>query len=114
VRVLILGGYGVFGGRLARLLADEARLTLVIAGRSREKASAFCVALGGAGYAEGVTMGAQVGKQALAVLVTCLWSGGVTAVSLWLISKVTALRVDVEGETDGLDLTLHDERGYNL
>ena len=71
-------------------------------------------ALGGAGYAEGVTMGAQVGKQALAVLVTCLWSGGVTAGSLWLISKVTALRVDVEGETDGLDLALHDERAYNL
>ena len=71
-------------------------------------------ALGGAGYAEGVTMGAQVGKQALAVLVTCLWSGGVTAVSLWLISKVTALRVDAEGETDGLDLALHDERAYNL
>jgi ammonium transporter, Amt family len=71
-------------------------------------------ALGGAGYAEGVTMGAQVGRQALAVGVTCLWSGGVTAVSLWLISRVTALRVDPEGETDGLDLTLHDERGYNL
>jgi Amt family ammonium transporter len=70
--------------------------------------------LGGAGYAEGVTMGAQVGRQALAVLVTCAWSGGVTALSLWLISRVTALRVDLEGETDGLDLALHDERGYNL
>ena len=47
MRVLILGGYGVFGGRLARLLADEARLTLVIAGRSPEKARAFCAGLGG-------------------------------------------------------------------
>ena len=70
--------------------------------------------LGGAGYAEGVTMGAQVGRQALAVVVTCLWSGGVTAASLWLIGRVTALRVDAEGETDGLDLALHDERAYNL
>jgi uncharacterized protein DUF4166/saccharopine dehydrogenase-like protein len=46
--ILILGGYGTFGGRLARLLADEARLTLVIAGRSRTKAEAFCATLGGA------------------------------------------------------------------
>jgi Amt family ammonium transporter len=71
-------------------------------------------AYGGTGYVEGVTMLAQVGKQALAVLVTCVWSGGVTAGSFWLISRFTALRVDAEGETDGLDLTLHDERGYNL
>jgi Amt family ammonium transporter len=71
-------------------------------------------AYGGVGYAEGVTMLAQVGKQALAVLVTCAWSGTVTAGSFWLISRFTALRVDAEGETDGLDLTLHDERGYNL
>src|SRR4051812_28145221 len=46
--ILILGGYGTFGGRLAQLLADEARLTLVIAGRSRAKAEAFCATLGGA------------------------------------------------------------------
>ena len=45
MRVLILGGYGTFGGRLAQLLADERRLTLVIAGRSRQKADAFCAAL---------------------------------------------------------------------
>jgi hypothetical protein len=43
--VLILGGYGTFGGRLAKLLADEERLTLLIAGRSLKKADAFCVAL---------------------------------------------------------------------
>jgi hypothetical protein len=42
LKVLILGGYGTFGGRLAQLLADEERLTLIVAGRSREKAAAFC------------------------------------------------------------------------
>lgn len=52
LRVLILGGYGFFGGRLARLLADEARLTLVIAGRSQGKARAFCAGLGGGAAAE--------------------------------------------------------------
>ncbi|MCZ0736801.1 SDR family oxidoreductase [Phreatobacter sp. AB_2022a] len=51
-RVLILGGYGTFGGRLARLLADQARLDLIIAGRSQDKAEAFCRALGGRARAE--------------------------------------------------------------
>ena len=45
MRILILGGYGVFGGRLARLLADEAGLTLLIAGRARDKAARFCADL---------------------------------------------------------------------
>ena len=45
LRILILGGYGTFGGRLAQLLADEPRLTLIIAGRSRRKADAFCASL---------------------------------------------------------------------
>ena len=45
MKVLIAGGYGVFGGRLAQLLADEPRLVLVIAGRSKAKAEAFCAAL---------------------------------------------------------------------
>src|SRR4051812_49403058 len=45
LRVLILGGYGTFGGRLARLLADDARLTLILAGRSLNKAQTFCAML---------------------------------------------------------------------
>jgi hypothetical protein len=44
-RILILGGYGTFGGRLAQLLADEPRLTVLIAGRARDKAEAFCTRL---------------------------------------------------------------------
>lgn len=42
MKILIIGGYGTFGGRLAQLLADDERLTLLIAGRSRQKAEAFC------------------------------------------------------------------------
>jgi hypothetical protein len=41
-RVLILGGYGTFGGRLARLLAGDSRVTLLIGGRSLEQAQVFC------------------------------------------------------------------------
>lgn len=47
MKVLILGGYGAFGGRLARLLADEERLTLIVAGRSLRSAEAFCAAHAG-------------------------------------------------------------------
>jgi hypothetical protein len=45
LKVLILGGYGTFGGRLAQLLADDERLMLMIAGRSRTSADAFCKGL---------------------------------------------------------------------
>ena len=43
LRVLILGGYGTFGGRLAELLAADPRFELLIAGRSEAKARA-CIA----------------------------------------------------------------------
>lgn len=39
--VLILGGYGVFGGRLAKRLARDEGLNVIIAGRSLAKANAF-------------------------------------------------------------------------
>jgi hypothetical protein len=40
-KVLIIGGYGTFGGRLARRLAVDPRIELVVAGRNRAKAEAF-------------------------------------------------------------------------
>ena len=45
LKVLIIGGYGIFGGRLVKLLADHPQMTLMIAGRSHKKASAFCQSL---------------------------------------------------------------------
>jgi hypothetical protein len=42
LQILVIGGYGVFGGRLIRLLADDEGLTLFVAGRSKSKAEAFC------------------------------------------------------------------------
>lgn len=42
MKILILGGYGTFGGRLAQLLADLAEIEILIAGRSKAKARAFC------------------------------------------------------------------------
>ena len=45
LRLLIIGGYGTFGGRLAELLCREERIALVIAGRSKSAALALCHAL---------------------------------------------------------------------
>jgi Domain of unknown function (DUF4166)/Saccharopine dehydrogenase NADP binding domain len=44
-KILILGGYGTFGRRLAQLLTDDSQLTLVIAGRSLAKAQRLCAEL---------------------------------------------------------------------
>ena len=69
--------------------------------------------LGGAGLAEGVSMGGQVWVQAKAALITCVWSALVTWVALKLLDVTIGLRISADGETEGLDLSLHDERGYN-
>jgi hypothetical protein len=42
LRVLIIGAYGNFGGRLVQLLEDDARLTLLVAGRSLPRAESYC------------------------------------------------------------------------
>jgi len=42
MRILVLGGYGTFGGRLVRLLADRPGLTMLVAGRSGAKAQSYC------------------------------------------------------------------------
>lgn len=42
MKILILGGYGVFGGRLAELLSDIAGLELLICGRNESRATEFC------------------------------------------------------------------------
>ena len=52
-RVLILGGYGNFGSYIARSLAPEPCIQLLIAGRSRERANAFAASLDAANPAEG-------------------------------------------------------------
>ena len=48
MKILILGGYGVFGGRLAELLADVPDLDLLICGRDLGRATRFCAAYQGA------------------------------------------------------------------
>ena len=42
MKLLIVGGYGTFGGRIVQLLENEPRLELIIAGRSLARAEAYC------------------------------------------------------------------------
>ncbi|HEX9398573.1 MAG TPA: ammonium transporter [Anaeromyxobacter sp.] len=69
------------------------------------------VALGGT---EKIDVARQVGVQVLACAVVAAWSGGWT----WVLAKVADLtlraRVDEEQELIGLDITNHEERGYDL
>ncbi len=70
--------------------------------------------LGGAGLAEGMTIGSQVWVQFISVVGTLVYGGLVSFVLLKIIDVAIGLRVDEEQETEGLDLALHDERGYIL
>jgi len=70
-------------------------------------------ALGGAGLAEGITMGQQVWVQAKSVLFTLVYGGFVTFLILKALDATVGLRVTREQEVEGLDLALHDERAYN-
>ena len=68
--------------------------------------------LGGAGLAEGMTIGSQVWVQFISVVATLVYGGIVSFVLLKVIDLSIGLRVTEEQETEGLDLALHDERGY--
>ncbi len=69
-------------------------------------------ALGGFGTVEDI--GGQVWIQFVGVLFTVIYTGIVTFVILKVLDLVMGLRVTEEEETVGLDLSEHNERGYNL
>ncbi len=66
----------------------------------------------GEGGAESFSLGMQTWVQVKSVLVTILWSGLVSLVTLTLIQKTMGLRVSEEDEELGLDLATHGEAGY--
>jgi Amt family ammonium transporter len=70
--------------------------------------------LGGVWDPGETTMGAQVWIQIKSVLFTVVFTGVGSFVLLKLVDMLVGLRVSAEDETLGLDLALHDERGYNL
>lgn len=70
-------------------------------------------AKGMGGFAD-VEAGAQFMVQLKGVAFTVVYCGVITVVLLGIIKAVMGLRVTEDQETEGLDLALHDERGYNL
>jgi len=69
----------------------------------------------GNGFSDGVdSISGQLSIQACGVAVTLVY----TLIASWVLFKVVdlmvGLRVDSDQETQGLDLVLHDERGYDL
>ncbi len=55
----------------------------------------------------------QMVAQLKAVGITLIWSGGVSAVLFFLLSKTIGLRPTAEAEREGLDITELGERAYN-
>ena len=70
--------------------------------------------MGGAGLAEGVSIAAQLVTQFKGVMFTIIYTGIVSLIILKVVDAVIGLRVTEEEETEGLDLVLHNEKGYNL
>ena len=70
--------------------------------------------MGGVGLAEGMTVASQLWAQFKGATFTLVYSGVLSFVILKIVDVLVGLRVTEEQETEGLDIALHDERGYNL
>lgn len=63
---------------------------------------------------EATSIGGQLAIQGTGVISTFVYTAVATWVILKIVDMLVGLRVDDEEETQGLDLVLHDERGYDL
>lgn len=69
----------------------------------------------GNGYAEGMTMGSQLGVQVIGILATGAYTAVVTYILIKLVAMVTSgIRVSDDEEQIGLDIADHDEKGYSM
>jgi Amt family ammonium transporter len=66
------------------------------------------------GNQEGLAIGRQVGVQLVCASIAVVYTAIVTWGILKALDASLGLRVEEEAETRGLDLSLHDEVGYNL
>ncbi len=69
---------------------------------------------GGPGLPEGTSMMAQLSSQAIGVGAVAAWTLFATLGIAFVISFALPMRVDEEAEQNGLDLTSHGERGWDL
>jgi Amt family ammonium transporter len=69
----------------------------------------------GNGFSDGVSdITGQLGIQLTGIVATFVYTVIVSWLLLRLVDRLVSLRVDQEEETVGLDIVLHDERGYDL
>jgi Amt family ammonium transporter len=68
----------------------------------------------GYGFADGISsMGGQLYVQFIGVIATVVFTAFMTWVILKVVGALLGLRVSEEDETQGLDITMHEERGYD-
>ncbi|HEV7248199.1 MAG TPA: ammonium transporter [Shinella sp.] len=68
--------------------------------------------LGGTGAAD-FSIASQTTTQIIAVLITIVWCAVVSAILYKIVDMVVGLRVSVEAEREGLDLSSHGEAAYH-
>jgi Amt family ammonium transporter len=71
-------------------------------------------ALGGPGGSAYPGIWAQLLIQAKAVGVVIVWTAVVAAIGFYLVKMVMGLRVSEDEEREGLDITVHGERAYDM
>jgi Amt family ammonium transporter len=77
-------------------------------------ASAGLGVFSGQGFNEGMTMGSQVGVQLIGIVSTLVYTAVLTYIIVKVVTALIGFRVEEEDETLGLDIALHDEKGYDL
>ncbi len=68
--------------------------------------------LGGQGLSAD-SIGGQFVVQLIGVVFTIVYCGVLSFILLKIVDAIVGLRVSQDEETEGLDISLHDERGYN-
>ncbi|MFN3470663.1 MAG: ammonium transporter [Novosphingobium sp.] len=70
--------------------------------------------LGGTGYADGMGLASQLVAQLAGVGIVALWSTFGTVICALMVSMVIPMRVTEDEERDGLDISSHGERAWEL
>jgi Amt family ammonium transporter len=68
----------------------------------------------GQGLAEGMTISSQLGVQFVGVISTIIYTAVATFIILKIVEAITGLRVSDDEEQQGIDISSHEERGYDL
>ncbi|MBL4606977.1 MAG: ammonium transporter, partial [Pseudomonadales bacterium] len=69
----------------------------------------------GFGFAEGVTsMLGQIKIQLIGIVAIVVFTAVASYILLRVVDALVGLRIEKEGEYEGLDLSLHEEKGYDL